>query len=389
MSIMKQSIATLLVCSFVLFSCKGEVTNTTNKVKEAVESEVENLSEVKETTSEIGEDLTEEVAESNLNLEEKNNIVAPSPKNEETNSKPEAQNSTSIPKPKSTKVESKNDVKTKVEEIETPVESVPSQSSTQTKTDQVLKEIEKPVEGSPSTKVEVGKITKPSKPETKKIEINNAQTQFGHSAFGALLKKVVSASGDVDYALLKANRQELDAYCKSLEENPPSAEWSKNEKLAYWLNAYNAFTLRLIVDNYPLSSITDLEGGKPWDKKWINLDNQSLSLNDIENVIIRPRFKDARIHFAVNCAAKSCPPLANYAFTARNVEGKLEGLTKSFINSSFNEISENKIVVSKIFDWYKEDFGNLIEFINRYSDVKVDGKAKVRYQEYDWRLNGK
>lgn len=234
----------------------------------------------------------------------------------------------------------------------------------------------------------VGKITKPgSQGATTNIEVQSAS--FNHSSFNTLLGKFVSDTGEVNYSQLKTSGRALNAYCNSLSDNPPQDAWSKNEKLAYWLNAYNAFTLKLIADNFPIGSITELHGGKPWDYKWIKIGNQTLSLNGIENDIIRPRFKDARIHFGLNCAAKSCPPLANYAFTAENVNSKLNALTKSFINSNANDLSVNSISISKIFDWYKADFGNVIDYLNNYVNTKIDGGAKVNFMEYDWSLNGK
>jgi len=113
-----------------------------------------------------------------------------------------------------------------------------------------------------------------------------------------------------------------------------------------------------------------------------------LSLNDIENVIIRPTFKDARIHFAVNCAAKSCPPLLNKAYTASNVQSLLESQTKKFVNNAaLTTITPDAVTISKIFDWYGEDFGDLITYLNKYSSTKINAGAKVNFMEYDWSLN--
>jgi hypothetical protein len=211
---------------------------------------------------------------------------------------------------------------------------------------------------------------------------------FSHQAWDELLKKYVSASGKVNYAGIKKDVSKLNSYLQDLQNNPPQSDWAKNKAMAYWINAYNAFTVKLIVDNYPVASITKLEGGKPWDKKWINIGGQTYSLNNIENDILRPKYKDARIHFAVNCAAKSCPPLLNQAWTEGNLNINFEKQAKSFINNaSFNKISGSKIQVSKIFEWYAADFGNLIEFLNKYAATKIDGKAKVEYLEYNWDLN--
>ncbi|MEL7124151.1 MAG: DUF547 domain-containing protein, partial [Bacteroidota bacterium] len=148
-------------------------------------------------------------------------------------------------------------------------------------------------------------------------------------------------------------------------------------------------TYRIIINNqFYRESITKLHSGKPWDVKWIKLGGKTYSLNNIENDILRPVYKDARIHFAVNCAAKSCPPLLNKAFTASNLNNLLDQQTKKFVNdSSFNQIEATKVSISKIFEWYSVDFPKLIEFINKYSTQKVNTNAKVKYNEYDWKLN--
>ena len=216
-----------------------------------------------------------------------------------------------------------------------------------------------------------------------------ANNTISHDGFDKLLKQYVASNGMVDYKGLKANRAALDEYTALLAKAIPAGNWSKNESLAYWINAYNAFTLQLIINNYPLKSITNLDGGKPWDVKRITLAGKKYSLNNIENDIIRPQFKDPRIHFAVNCAAISCPPLANKAFTEDNIEALLNSRTISFMNSSANTITENKATISKLFDWYKEDFGNATNFINKYSKTKLAAKASIAYKNYDWTLNAK
>lgn len=208
-----------------------------------------------------------------------------------------------------------------------------------------------------------------------------------HSIFAELLSSYVTNNGDVNYKGLKASEAKLDSYLSELDKNSPQADWSKNERLAYWMNAYNAFTIKLILDNYPVSKITDLHGGKPWDLKWITLGSKSYSLNNIEHDIIRPTFNDPRIHFAVNCAAKSCPPLLNKAYTGDNVNRLLNNVTKAFVNSNSNQISGNSVQLSKIFEWYAVDFGNIIDFLNQYSAKKIDSSAKIGYLDYNWSLN--
>ncbi len=209
-----------------------------------------------------------------------------------------------------------------------------------------------------------------------------------HNLFSEFLVSHVDALGRVDYGKMKKNVATLDGYLSQLKNKHPDGQWSRDAQLAYWINAYNAFTIKLILENYPLKKITDLDDGKVWDRKWIDIGGKRYSLNQIENEIIRPQFSEPRIHFAVNCAARSCPPLANKAFTAENLESLLESRTSAFINNSkYNRISRNRIVVSKIFDWYSSDFGDLISFINKYSDLNVASDSVIEFADYDWQLN--
>ncbi len=233
-------------------------------------------------------------------------------------------------------------------------------------------------------KVEAAKVKAP------KVVEKPVVPTWNHDTWEKLVNKYVSASGKVNYKGFKADKAKLDAYLAELEAQPIDKDWSRKKKMAYWINAYNAYTVKLIVDNYPTSSITKLDGGKPWDKKWIKLDGKSLSLNDIEHKILRPTYKDARIHFAVNCAAKSCPPILNHAWTEKNLNTYLEKQAKSFINDSkVNSISADKVVLSKIFEWYKEDFadGDLISYLNIYSKTKINPGAAISFMEYEWALN--
>lgn len=211
---------------------------------------------------------------------------------------------------------------------------------------------------------------------------------LSHEAWDKLLRQNVSADGKVNYKGFQKSKAALNVYLDSLAKNPVQEKWSKAEKMAYWINAYNAFTIKLIVDNYPTTSITKLHDGKPWDVKWIKLGDKTYSLNNIENDILRPQFKDARIHFAINCAAKSCPPILNRAWTAENLNKYLDQQTKAFItNAKFNKINADEVQVSRIFEWYAADFGNLIDFLNKYSATKINPKANVKYVEYEWALN--
>ena len=212
-----------------------------------------------------------------------------------------------------------------------------------------------------------------------------------HSAFDALLKAHVSNTGEVDYTAIKNMVSILDKYLGYLSQNVPASSASKNEKLAFWINTYNANTIKLIVDNYPVASIMDLYGGKAFDNKWISMGGVKLSLNDIENNKIRAKFNEPRIHFAVNCAAKSCPPILNSAWTADNLHANLEARAKAFVNdSAYNKLAAGSVQISKIFEWYAKDFPeDIVSYLNKYSKTKIEADAKVSYIEYDWALNGK
>ncbi len=423
--------------SFGLFACKGDkaakvMENAGSAVESVVESAVETVDETMEDMSEKVEEVAEDLmddSEAEMNKIGSDELDEMKKAEAEVAEKPQlgttnGANSDYIPKPTSgstgSSATSSSTGGTNTSSTSKPSGSASTTTTTTTSTttsgqgnssnDSAVTDAtsqvttansnptpvlkggsDKPKPSSSTQTTKVDKVTKPSSAGTSTTTNigNAAATGVDHAAFNTLLSKFVSASGDVNYSGLKASNRALNAYCSSLSSNPPQDSWSRNEQLAYWLNAYNAFTLKLITENFPLNSITDLNGGKPWDKKWIEIGNQTLSLNGIENDIIRPRYNDGRIHFAVNCAAKSCPPLANYAFTAGNVNSKLEALTKSFVNSSANEISSGSINISKIFDWYKADFGNLVTFLNKYSNTKIDAGATVNYMDYDWSLNGK
>ncbi|WP_138435117.1 DUF547 domain-containing protein [Winogradskyella algicola] len=212
---------------------------------------------------------------------------------------------------------------------------------------------------------------------------------INHSKWSTLLENYVSNNGEVYYENLKENKAELDCYIKTLQEDYALLETaSKNEKIAYWINAYNALTVDLIIRNYPLKSIKDIKD--PWDQRLWKFDDKWLNLNDIEHKILR-KMDEPRIHFAIVCASESCPKLQNTAFTAENLDEQLTNATKEFLtDTTKNEISEDNIKLSKIFRWFKKDFeqdGSLIDFLNRYSDITISEKAKKSFKNYSWNLN--
>lgn len=216
-----------------------------------------------------------------------------------------------------------------------------------------------------------------------------------HSEWSKLLHKHVSLNGNVDYKGILNNRLALEDYLNTLSTNPPNPSLSKNEKLAYWINAYNAFTVKLIIDHYPLNSIKDISDGlpminSPWDIKFFKIGGVDFDLNTIEHEILRKQFDEPRIHFAINCASFSCPKLRNEAFEAKNLENQLQDQASDFINDSTkNQITDTAINVSSIFKWFKSDFtknGSLHEYLRLYNS-KIDPKNNIVFGEYDWMLN--
>ena len=247
--------------------------------------------------------------------------------------------------------------------------------------------------------VEVITPTQPiiSETESTPEEVNEALTsviepviteKFNHSIFDMLLEENVTDDGRTDYKGFIKNKSTFTLYLTALSDNMPMDNWSKEDKLAYWMNAYNAFTIKLIIDNYPTSSIKDIKD--PWDKRFFKLGTKWYNLNEIEHQILR-KMGDARIHFGINCASFSCPPLLNGAFTAETVDSKLDFLAHQFINDPLrNVLSEDKIQISKIFQWFGKDFktnGSIIDFLNQYSEITVNSNAKKSYVKYNWNLN--
>lgn len=215
----------------------------------------------------------------------------------------------------------------------------------------------------------------------------NAQN-IVHTSWTTLLQKHVSKQGNVNYKTFQKDKKALETYILYLSNNTPKNSNSKNEKLAFWINAYNALTIDLILQHYPINSIKDIKN--PWDQKLWQLGEKKYSLGDIEHEILR-KMDEPRIHFAIVCASYSCPKLLNEAYTSKQLEAQLTKATTDFLSdSNRNNIASNALELSKIFQWFSKDFeqnGDLITFLNRYSDIKISAKAKIKYKDYNWDLN--
>ena len=216
-----------------------------------------------------------------------------------------------------------------------------------------------------------------------------------HKEWHRLLRTHVDKNGKANYRGFYSDGDKLDRYLASLTLRYPGANWSNNERLAYWINAYNAFTIQLINKHYPIKSIKDIKDGlpmidSPWDIKFFKIGKVTFDLNTIEHEILRKQFNDSRIHFAINCASKSCPKLRNEAFVADHIDRQLEEQSIDFLSDTTkNIITVNETKLSKIFDWFESDF-------NQQGSVKTFIKSKIpnfntsnriRYLNYDWSLN--
>ncbi len=220
-----------------------------------------------------------------------------------------------------------------------------------------------------------------------------------NSIYANLLKKYVK-DGVVDYGGFKKDEAILDEYLKVLETVDPDA-LDRNGQFAFYVNAYNAWTIKLILSGYPgIESIKDLGSifKSPWKKKIARINGDVITLDHIEHDILRPQFKDARVHFAINCASKGCPPLLAEPYREDILDRQLDAVTIAFINDpDRNRLEGNDLYVSHIFKWFKEDFSNdIVGFFLKYAKGSLKAELEknkdsitINYLDYDWSLNGR
>jgi len=219
-----------------------------------------------------------------------------------------------------------------------------------------------------------------------------------HGIYAELLAKHVR-NGVVSYAGFKAEEARLDQYLKVLEQVDPES-LPREEQFAFYINAYNAWTIKLILTGYPgVKSIKDLGSllQSPWKKELVRIHGEVLSLDDIEHSILRPRFKDPRVHFAIVCASKSCPPLISEPYRGATLDAQLIRVTSDFLNRPLNSRLEGDTLrVSSIFKWFAEDFNkDVVGFYLRFAQGELKqsllagrDRIEVKYLDYDWSLNG-
>ena len=223
--------------------------------------------------------------------------------------------------------------------------------------------------------------------------------QIKHDAFTQLLQKHVSTDGKVNYKGFIKDSIQLKQYLQLLTKNPPTNQWTKQEQMAFWINAYNAFTIDLVIQHYPIKSIKDIGSSiqipfvnTPWYIKFIKIGKEQLDLNNIEHSKLRKQFGDARLHMVLVCASKSCPPLAREAYEANTLEQQLNDASKKFLtDKTKNQIQTQQSKLSMIFRWYAMDFNKngkkVLDFVNQHQSTPINNKTKIEYLDYDWNLN--
>ena len=202
--------------------------------------------------------------------------------------------------------------------------------------------------------------------------------------YAEVLSRYVDGSGMVDYAALSKNRKPLDDYIQSLE-HPSTAGWGEQDWIAFWINAYNARTLQVVIDHYPVEGIKKIPGA--WKKLKAPILGKERTLDEIEHGILRKEYSEPRIHMALVCAARSCPKLRNEPYAGQRLNEQLADQSRDFLSHPDRFKVDGKVVrISPIFKWFKKDFGSVPGFLSQYSGQDVAG-LKIKYQHYDWSLN--
>lgn len=238
-----------------------------------------------------------------------------------------------------------------------------------------------------------------------------ASEAFDYSAYARVLETYVTPEGPVRYAALKQNPADLKDFVEQLAaispENRPELFPTPAAQKAYWINTYNAFVLYAVVEAYPVASVRDLKFGFGllfFKRARFIAGGKRYSLDDIEHSILRSRYRDPRVHFAVNCASASCPPLSREPYRPDTLDQQLDEAARRFIGREENVWMRGDVLfLSKIFDWYKEDFaqaagaqGNgtasVVDYVVRYLPEEVarrvrQEKPRVEFYNYDWSLN--
>ncbi|MEM7216503.1 MAG: DUF547 domain-containing protein [Pseudomonadota bacterium] len=235
----------------------------------------------------------------------------------------------------------------------------------------------------------------------------SSTVEVDHGTWDAFLAKYLKSDGQgvnrLAYArVTKADKGALKKYLAELQQTDVT-KLNRNEQYAYWLNLYNASTVNVALENYPIESILDIKSNVldfkgPFNDKIAKVNGQSITLDTIESGIVRPIWNDPRLHYAFNCAAITCPNLGKQAYRGKTIDSQLDRAARSYINDPRGIRVENgEITASKIFFWYEEDFGgseaSILKHVRRYADPKLksalSGKTEIASFEYDWTLNSR
>jgi len=255
-----------------------------------------------------------------------------------------------------------------------------------------------------------------------RMEAAVAESPFSFENYALLLEAHVDVNGLVDYAALRADPSWLEAFLLELAELPSQEfqSWTRSDRMALWINAYNAYTLKAIIDHYPIqssflkslaypkNSIRQIDG--VWDRLRFSVAGEELTLDQIEHQVLRGRFGDPRIHVALVCAALSCPPLRREPYQGKQLTKQFADQTRRFAGGASNfRLQSGTLYLSKIFDWFGEDFvpryggqdkidqhgtteSAVLRFLLPHLDAVTQetvqsGQFKIRYTDYDWTLN--
>lgn len=230
--------------------------------------------------------------------------------------------------------------------------------------------------------------------------VTAADFDQSHAIFDGVLKQYVE-NARVDYVALKAHPQDLNRYLDQVAavSKAEFKKWSEPQQIAFLSNAYNAYTLRLIIDHYPLKSIKDIGNvfKGPWDQPMVKLFGQTITLSTVEHKILRVDYAEPRLHSVLVCAAKGCPPLRGEAYVATRLEEQLVDQAKQFLAESTKnrvDVAARTVYLSPIFKWYGSDFekksGSVLAALKPYWPGKPAAgyeDFKIRYTDYDWSLN--
>ena len=213
-----------------------------------------------------------------------------------------------------------------------------------------------------------------------------------HTQYDVIVKSAV-IDGTVDYVALNKNPRPLKQYLATLAgvSEATFKTWTEPQQIAFLANLYNASTLRLILDHYPVKSIKDIGNWRkgPWDQPTVRLFGKTITLNNLEHNILRKQYHEPRLHMALVCAAKGCPPLRNEAYTAGRLDAQLDNQSRTYLSTPAGLVIDRKkgiVSISSIFKWYGGDFPSVSAFIEKQSGQSLNG-LKTKYLDYDWSLN--